>query len=100
MEKLKSFAIFVGKSFVFSCILTVVWAYSYRIGGSATSTQAATTASQIETYEKQVATVSRQLEVVEAQQKKMDKNLLAQEEIAKRFDAVMKVWERNAGLRK
>jgi len=105
MPMIKSAALFCAKSAAFTIIFWGLWMGVLRPltsspQGNTSSAQDAQTQAQTEAYEKQVARVNQQLDVVEGQQKRMEQNLTAQEENARRFDAVLKVWEKQTGLRK
>lgn len=60
------------------------------------SAQDAQAAAQASSYDKQVARVNHQLDVVEAQQLRMERNLSAQEETTKRFNAILNNWEKQS----
>jgi hypothetical protein len=101
----KSILLFCAKSAGFTIIFWVLWTgilnpILSRVEKKSTSAQDAQTAAQVSAYEKQVARVNHQLDVVEAQQVRMEKNLSAQEENAKRFDAILNVWEKQGLLKK
>lgn len=105
MPMLKSAALFCLKSIVFSAMFWIVWLNVIRPMTAAgqnnsSCTQDTQAQAQADAYEKQVARVNHQLDVVETQQKRMEVNLSDQEQNAKRFAAVLSVWEKQAGLKK
>jgi hypothetical protein len=55
---------------------------------------------QDDTYARQLQKVNEQLAVVEAQQKRMDSVRTQYEDHAKRYEAVLQHWERQANTRK
>lgn len=101
---IKSAALFCAKSAAFTIIFWGIWMGVLRPltspQGNTSSAQDAQTQAQTEAYEKQLARANQQLDVVEIQQKSMEQYLTAQEDNARRFDAVLRVWEKQAGLRK
>jgi hypothetical protein len=100
---IKPVILFCLKSAVFTAIFWGVWLGVVRPITNPSkphSSSSQDAQAQAEAYNNQVARVNHQLEVVEAQQQRMEKYLTAQEENTKRYDAVLKVWEKQTGLRK
>jgi flagellar biosynthesis/type III secretory pathway M-ring protein FliF/YscJ len=105
MSIAKSVLLFCLKCVVFSAIFWTMWSSVIRPITTASQTNNASsqetqTKGQMETYEKQVERANRQLDVSEDLQRRTDQYLSAQEENVKRMDAILREWEKQAGLRK
>jgi len=109
----KAILVFVGKSAAFALISGVIWglilifiaSFSTRPHGSSSSSeQSARVAEQMDAYDKQTRKVQEQLERTAQQQERaaslletQERLYAEQEQLQKRFAAILDKWERIPG---